>query len=265
MQDEITAIETELGINPRGGFASVVARLNSVSFTTNTFANRGSPSTDGRYFYASDTGALYRDNGTTWVQVNTDRSASLIAGAVLTLIGGAGNFEIYSATGGSARQLWIRDAANRNAVMIGGDGDATFDDQVHIKAGNGLRAKFDASGQFETTLRSVFDRVNLLGSISGAAGAIDFASYPVHTGTVSGTITSMSFTWPTMGTDQCYTTQMELLVSGAYTIAWPSEVKWVDNTAPTLTSSKYHQFMFQRLSVAGSTRTRGTFIGIRDA
>jgi len=50
---------------------SSIATFTNGLITQDVFANRPAPGTSGRFFYATDTGKFYYDNGTSWVSVST--------------------------------------------------------------------------------------------------------------------------------------------------------------------------------------------------
>lgn len=73
------------------------------------------------------------------------------------------------------------------------------------------------------------------GSISGSV-SFDFAAANVQIATVSGDITSISFTNVPASGDAAYL-ELELTDGGAHTITWPASVKWDGGSDPVLQSS----------------------------
>jgi hypothetical protein len=70
----IIAIETELGVDPAGSFATVVARLNQISNATGGGVTRGLNSarpaaSAGVWFYNTDSGILEFSTGSAWIPV----------------------------------------------------------------------------------------------------------------------------------------------------------------------------------------------------
>ncbi len=66
----IVAIETELGVAPSGGYATVVARLNTVSHTSGgvprgAAADRPAAS-DGTLYHSTDAGIIEWSDGANW-------------------------------------------------------------------------------------------------------------------------------------------------------------------------------------------------------
>ncbi len=67
----IVAIETELGVLPKGSYATVVARLNGIA-AKGTAANRPAASAIANgigFYYSTDTGILEMSDGTTWFPI----------------------------------------------------------------------------------------------------------------------------------------------------------------------------------------------------
>ena len=101
--------------------------------------------------------------------------------------------------------------------------------------------------------------INLTGgrytNVATAMGALDvdmslgnYFTKTITTGTNTFTFTNP----PASGTVGSFT--LELTHTGG-TAAWPSEVKWPEDTAPTLSTGKTHLFMF--VTDDGGTRYRG--------
>lgn len=79
-----------------------------------------------------------------------------------------------------------------------------------------------------------YDIVNL-GNLSGAV-SIDLSAGRVFYGTVTGVITSVTFT-NVPATGKAVFVVLELTNGGSQTITWGSNKKWPGGSAPTLTSS----------------------------
>jgi len=66
----IVAIETELGIAPSGGYATVVARLNTVSDTAGGvpkgLASARPAASDGTFWHSTDQGTIEWSDGVNW-------------------------------------------------------------------------------------------------------------------------------------------------------------------------------------------------------
>jgi microcystin-dependent protein len=84
LADAIIKIETELGINPKGSFATVLARLAGFS-RTGTLASIGAAASysGGRYF-ATDVGAEYLSDGASWIRISAP-AGELVSYPGLTL------------------------------------------------------------------------------------------------------------------------------------------------------------------------------------
>jgi len=83
--------------------------------------------------------------------------------------------------------------------------------------------------------------------------AIDMSQGNYFTKTITSGTNTFTFTNPpASGTVGSFT--LELTHTGG-TAAWPSEVKWPEDTAPTLSTGKTHLFMF--VTDDGGTRYRG--------
>lgn len=71
----IVAIETELGISPSGGYATVLARLNALSASGGGVASGLSSArpaaSAGVFYYSTDLGVLDFSDGTTWRPILT--------------------------------------------------------------------------------------------------------------------------------------------------------------------------------------------------
>ena len=149
------------------------------------------------------------------------------------------------------------DWTSANPVLAAGE-PGIEEDTGLLKLGDGATA-WNSLNPLGKTLGAVFDKTQQKGNL-GATPTFDFATYPIITGTINATITAMTLTWPTMGTDQTYTVLLYLVLGGAFTVAWDSSIKWLDDTAPTLTNGKFHRFYLTRI-YNGAWRVEGTFAG----
>jgi len=98
LQDEITAIETELGVNPSSTFATVGEYLNALDVRTHAewvngsltddhsqyllnssglLGDRPAASRDGKVYFATDETILYYDNGASWNPITIADHADL--------------------------------------------------------------------------------------------------------------------------------------------------------------------------------------------
>jgi len=65
-----------------------------------------------------------------------------------------------------------------------------------------------------------------------------------------------TFTFSNVPTSRAYSFTLEVIQNGGIGIIWPVSVTWPNNTAPTLTTSRTHLFMF--VTDDGGTRWRGS-------
>lgn len=119
-------------------------------------------------------------------------------------------------------------------------------------------AKTDAAQTF--TAEQTFNAgVSLDGPFEQASEAVSALDVDCSTGNyfTKAISTSSTFTFssvPSSGTAYSFT--LEVDVTGSSTaITWPSSVKWPDDSAPTLTDTKTHLFMF--VTNDGGTTFRG--------
>jgi len=93
---------------------------------------------------------------------------------------------------------------------------------------------------------------NNQGATMTGTETISLANGDVQYGTVTGNITTLSFTnWAASGKAEFLT--LELTNGGAFTISWPAAVKWHGGSAPTLQTSGVDVLVFY-------TRDNGTTI-----
>src|SRR6266446_1842274 len=79
-------------------FAAVADYVNVRELTFGLFATRPAAGTAGRWFYATDTMALYADNGSNWIQVAAPLSGLITAAGVLEASGNDVDYATTSAT-----------------------------------------------------------------------------------------------------------------------------------------------------------------------
>ena len=91
----------------------------------------------------------------------------------------------------------------------------------------------DALTSFSGELRDVAERHQSLGSVSGTV-TVDLSLGNSVSATITAA-TTLVFTGAVSGA--CRTVLLTLTNGGAYTVTWPSTIKWPGDTAPTLTES----------------------------
>lgn len=121
---------------------------------------------------------------------------------------------------------FVQQAAGADPKIYADDVDENFD--TLSTASSELKKGFAV-----TSLGPVAERAQALGTISGSV-TIDLSAGLSVSATVGGA-TSLAFTGvPTGGTSVVV---LWLTNGGAYTVTWPSTIKWPGDTAPTLTES----------------------------
>ena len=111
------------------------------------------------------------------------------------------------------------------------------------------RVRIDSSG-----------RLILYGSYEQTAEAVSALDIDCSTGNYFTKAISANSTFtfsnaPSSGTAYAFTLEIDVTGTGT-TITWPSTVKWNGGTAPSLTDTKTHLFMF--VTVDGGTTFRGS-------
>lgn len=79
-------------------FAAVTSYINIRELSFGLFAARPSAGTAGRWYYATDTGALYADNGSSWIQVAAPLAGLISAAGALRGSGDNADYTTTSAT-----------------------------------------------------------------------------------------------------------------------------------------------------------------------
>ena len=102
-----------------------------------------------------------------------------------------------------------------------------------------VSTKIDVSGNYTQT-------VNAVGALD-----IDCSTGNYFTKTINGNST---FTFSNVPASRAYSFTLELTHTSG-TVTWPTEVKWPDDTTPTLTTGKTHLFIF--VTDNGGSRWRG--------
>src|SRR5262245_16919140 len=67
----LTAVRQNLALFDQN-FAAVTAYVNAREITQNTCANRPAASTNGRFYFCTDTSVLYADTGSAWTQISAN-------------------------------------------------------------------------------------------------------------------------------------------------------------------------------------------------
>ena len=162
------------------------------------------------------------------------------AGDTNTGLYSPGADQVGLTTGGTGR-LTIDSSGN---VAI--DTNVLYVDAANNRVGVGTASpaantKFDLSGTYAANITAV------------AALDIDCSTANYFTKTINANST---FTFSNVPSSRAYSFTLEVDVTGSSTaITWPASVKWPDDTAPSLTDTKTHLFMF--VTNDGGTTWRG--------
>lgn len=101
LQDEVVAVETELGLNVAGSLTNLVDRLALLQDTDGSFAKGSALPTnpiDGQGFYKSDENVLYIYNGASWDAQGQSLSNCVFSASLFGLTAGTSYAGIISAT-----------------------------------------------------------------------------------------------------------------------------------------------------------------------
>jgi len=172
--------------------------------------------------YDADTAKL--DTAQTWTATQTFNGVDVTG----TVTADGGDF-----TGGAFTSTGIDDNATSTAITIDASGNTLLSD-------NELQ---------RPVLKDYGEVVNARSTISGAQ-TIDITLGNYVTATISGAITTFTFSYPSATGTGC-SFYLELTNGGSQTVNWPASVAWAGGTAPTLTASGVDLLAF-------TTRNGGT-------
>ena len=180
---------------------------------------------------------LYKWNGTEVARV------AALAGADTTNKDD-GQLVLYTRASGSSLAAALTLTTSQNATFAGA---INTSDSKNINLGNGGDLKFRSNGS-----KGIME--GSLSQVATAMGALELnlntSNY--FTKTISGNSTFTFANPAPSGTVTAFTLE---LTHSSGTVTWPSEVKWNEDTAPTLTTGKTHLFMF--VTDDGGSRYRG--------
>jgi len=143
-----------------------------------------------------------------------------------------------------------------DVTLTGSSANVVFDASDNaLEVADSALIKFGTGDDLE--LKSDGDRGIVTGSLSNVTTAvsaleIDCNTSNYFTKTISGNSTFTFVNPAASGTATAFTLE---LTHSSGTITWPTSVKWNSDTAPSLTTSKTHLFMF--VSVNNGTTWRG--------
>jgi len=236
-----------------GTTTSVVFTATGYSFLTGSAASPG-------LYPAGDTNTGLYSPGADQVGIScgTTTSAVFTATGYSFLTGSAAFPGLYPA--GDTNTGLYSPGADQVGLTTGGTGRLTIDSSgnvaidtnvLYVDAANNrvgvgtaspaANTKFDLSGTYAANITAV------------AALDIDCSTANYFTKTINANST---FTFSNVPSSRAYSFTLEVDVTGSSTaITWPASVKWPDDTAPSLTDTKTHLFMF--VTNDGGTTWRG--------
>ena len=146
-------------------------------------------------------------------------------------------------------------------VYFRNDGSATYfqlgtanDDAIALSKDGPVILYYDSSLKFQTTSGGVKVTGGYSENIVAVSGTeVDCATGSYFTKTITGATT---FTFTNVPSGVAYAFTFEVTLNGSNAITWPSSVKWLADTAPTITDGKTQVFVF--LTDDGGTRWRGS-------
>tara|TARA_R100000005_G_C4993997_1_gene200981 strand:+ start:2098 stop:2637 length:540 start_codon:yes stop_codon:yes gene_type:complete len=162
-----------------------------------------------------------------------------------------GYVELEAPASAADNTLTLPNGNGSNGQVLTGDGSGTLSFTTPVK--------LDAAQTF-TAAQTFNAGISIDGSYEQTAEAVSALDIDCSTGNffTKAISTSSTFTFsnvPSSGTAYAFT--LEIDVTGSSTaITWPSSVKFPDDTAPTLTDTKTHLFMF--VTNDGGTTFRGS-------
>ena len=190
------------------------------------------------------TGNLFNNNTITGDKI----AAATIGSSNLTTTGvSAGSY-------GGATQIPV--------ITVGTDGRVTYSANVAFSAvptfSSGPFAVGNTSGAIANTTLDVYGGVAMnVVTLANTSNTVNVALANYFVCTPAGT-TTFVFTGVPVSRDSSFV--IELTNGGAYTVSFPSSVRWPANTAPTLTSSGKDLLIFSTANT-GSTWRASSLIG----
>lgn len=239
------------------------------AYAQGTLANR--PAADGAQgvYRTTDGEGTFIDIEGTWYRLLTEEGGALNPGVALRVGNLNDDFRILGRA--DSNTLDVMDADLGTGMRLRGLSSAVRPRSVDFLVDSNEKVRIGAAVEFVNTdvtggnLYSVFDKVSYDGSgLNPGTHTLTWGSYAVAYRVFNAGSHTVAFTWPTVASTQMYTVQLNMLVGTTVpTITWPAEVTWADGVIPTLTASRVHQFVFQRLTINGSVRTWGSLSGVR--
>lgn len=118
-----------------------------------------------------------------------------------------------------------------------------------------------SAGGYGLTLWNSRERINALGSISGAR-TLNLAAGNVVTCTLTGNVT---WTFPSSGIGTTQASYLTLFTTqdgtGGWTQTWPASVKWSGGTAPTVTTTASVKSLFTFFTADQGASWLGAMVG----
>ena len=195
--------------------------------------------------------------GLTAITGNLIASAAITGDKIAAATIGSSNLTttgVAAGTYGGATQIPV--------VTVGTDGRVTYSANVAFSAvptfSSGPFAVANASGAIANTSLDVYGGVAMnVVTLATTSNTVNVALANYFVCTPAGT-TTFVFTGVPVSRDSSFV--IELTNGGAYTVSFPSTVRWPANTAPTLTSSGKDLLIFSTANT-GSTWRGSSLIG----
>jgi len=194
---------------------------------------------------------------------NNTITGTLIASATIT------GDKIASATIGSSNLTTTGVAAGTYGgatqipvITVGTDGRVSYSANVAFSAvptySSGPFAAGNTSGAIANTTLDVYGGVAMnVVTLATSSNTVNVALANYFISTPAGTSTWI-FTGVPVSRDSSFV--LQLANGGSYTVTWPASVKWLSNTAPTLTSSGVDILIFSTVNT-GTTWRGSSLIG----